>query len=149
MSIMYALLTSTGLIAISEMGDKTQLLALLLAAQFRKPSPIVLGIFVATVLNHAAAAWAGEWVASTVDPTYLRWALGLLFIGMAVSVFSPDSLAQRGTKVYTGSAFVSTGVTFFLAEIGNKDPDRYGSTCRAVRSAFARRCWHDSRHDDC
>jgi Ca2+/H+ antiporter, TMEM165/GDT1 family len=121
MSIMYALLTSTGVVAISEMGDKTQLLALLLGSHFRRPAPIVLGILVATVLNHTAAALAGEWVASAVDPVYLRWALGLLFIAMAVWALSPDRLKEgTGSKVYAGSAFLSTALAFFLAEIGDK-----------------------------
>ena len=118
---MYALFTSTGLVTISEIGDKTQLLALLLAARFHKPVPIVLGIFVATVLNHTAAALAGEWVASAIDPIYLRWGLGLLFIGMAVWALLPDRLDERaGSKVQAGSAFLTTAITFFLAEIGDK-----------------------------
>lgn len=118
---MYALLTSTGVVAISELGDKTQLLALLLASHFRKPLPIVLGIFVATALNHTAAAFAGAWVASAIDPTYVRWGLGLLFIAMAGWVLIPDKLGGAMTaKVFTGGAFLSTAVTFFLAEIGDK-----------------------------
>jgi putative Ca2+/H+ antiporter (TMEM165/GDT1 family) len=118
---MYALLTSTGVVAISEIGDKTQLLAFLLAARFRKPVPIILGIFVATVMNHTAAALAGEWVASTVDPSYLQWGLGLLFIGMAVWALIPDKLDEsEGSKIYAGGAFLSTTVAFFLAEIGDK-----------------------------
>src|SRR5919199_1549552 len=118
---MYPLLTSTGVVAISEIGDKTQLLALLLACRFRKPVPIILGIFVATVLNHTAAALAGEWVASVVDPTYLRWGLGVLFIGMAAWALIPDKLDEgEGSKVYAGGAFLSTTIAFFLAEVGDK-----------------------------
>lgn len=118
---MYALFTSTGLVTISEIGDKTQLLALLLAARFHKPVPIVLGIFVATVLNHTAAALAGEWAAAAIDPIYLRWGLGLLFIGMAVWALLPDRLDDgAGSKVQAGSAFLTTAITFFLAEIGDK-----------------------------
>lgn len=118
---MYALFTSTGLVTISEIGDKTQLLALLLAARFHKPVPIVLGIFVATVLNHTAAALAGEWVASAVDPIYLRWGLGLLFIGMAAWALLPDRLDERaGSKIQAGGAFLTTAIAFFLAEIGDK-----------------------------
>src|SRR3954451_1966554 len=118
---MYALFTSTGLVTISEIGDKTQLLALLLAARFHKPVPIVLGIFVATVLNHTAAALAGEWLASAVDSVYLRWGLGLLFIGMAAWALLPDRLDERaGSKVQAGGAFLTTAITFFLAEIGDK-----------------------------
>ena len=118
---MYALLTSTGVVAISEIGDKTQLLALLLASHFRKPLPIALGIFVATVLNHTAAALAGEWVGSTIDPVYPRWGLGLLFIAMAGWVLTPDKLSEgMSAKVYADGAFLSTAIAFFLAEIGDK-----------------------------
>src|ERR687886_3024888 len=101
---MYSLLTSTGVVAISEIGDKTQLLALLLACRFRRPVPILLGIFIATVLNHTAAALAGEWVASVVDPTLLRWGLGLLFIGMAAWALVPDKLDDGdGVTAYAGA----------------------------------------------
>lgn len=118
---MYALLASTGAVAISEIGDKTQLLALLLAARFRKPVPIILGIFVATVLNHTGAAAAGEWVARTVDPLYLRWILGVLFLGMAGWALIPDKLDDGAdARTYAGGAFVSTTIAFFLAEIGDK-----------------------------
>src|SRR5690349_23217316 len=108
---MYALLTSTGVVAISEVGDKTQLLALLLASHFRQPLPIVLGILVATVLNHTAAALTGEWIAATIDPAYLRWGLGLLFIAMAGWVLIPDQLSERtSAKIYAGGAFLSTAI---------------------------------------
>jgi putative Ca2+/H+ antiporter (TMEM165/GDT1 family) len=119
---MYPLLTSTGVVAISEIGDKTQLLALLLACRFRKPVPIILGIFVATVLNHAAAALVGGWVATVVDPAILRWALALLFIGMAVWALIPDKIDNdEGTRFLAGAGpFVATTVAFFLAEMGDK-----------------------------
>jgi putative Ca2+/H+ antiporter (TMEM165/GDT1 family) len=119
---MYALLTSIGVVAVSEIGDKTQLLALLLAARFKKPVPIILGILVATLLNHAAAAFAGEWIASAVDPTYLRWGLGVLFIGMAAWALIPDKLDDNaGAKDYLGGGpFLATAIAFFLAEIGDK-----------------------------
>jgi Ca2+/H+ antiporter, TMEM165/GDT1 family len=118
---MYALLASTGVVAISEIGDKTQLLALLFAARFRKPWPILLGIFTATVLNHTAAALAGEWIASAIGETYLRWGLGLLFIGMAVWAIVPDELDERArSRAYAGGAFLSTTIAFFLAEMGDK-----------------------------
>ncbi len=118
---MYSLATSAGVVAISEIGDKTQLLALLLACRFRKPIPIVCGIFIATVANHLVAALAGEWVAATVDPTILRWGLGVLFVAMAVWALIPDKIdADEAAKIYAGSAFVSTTVAFFLAEIGDK-----------------------------
>jgi putative Ca2+/H+ antiporter (TMEM165/GDT1 family) len=119
---MYSLLTSTGVVAISEIGDKTQLLALVLACRFRRPVPIILGILVATVLNHTAAALAGEWVASAVDPTLLRWGLGLLFIGMAGWALIPDKLSEdEGARTYAGAGpFVATTIAFFLAEVGDK-----------------------------
>src|SRR5689334_4754914 len=119
---MYPLLTSTGVVAVSEIGDKTQLLALLLACRFRKPMPIILGTFVATALNHTAAALAGEWVASAVDPAYLRRGLGLLFIGVAGWALIPDKLDEKeSTATYAGAGpFVATAVAFFLAEIGDK-----------------------------
>jgi putative Ca2+/H+ antiporter (TMEM165/GDT1 family) len=118
---MYPFLTSAGVVAISEIGDKTQLLALILAVRFRKPIPIILGILVATLANHAAAAWAGEWIASAVDPTILRWVLGILFLGMAGWALIPDKIDKsEPQRAYAGGAFVATTVTFFLAEIGDK-----------------------------
>jgi len=118
---MYSLLTSAGVVAVSEIGDKTQLLALLLACRFRKPIPIVCGIFVATVANHLIAALAGEWVAQAVDPTVLRWGLGALFVAMAAWALIPDRIDDdESAKKYAGGAFVSTTVAFFLAEIGDK-----------------------------
>jgi putative Ca2+/H+ antiporter (TMEM165/GDT1 family) len=120
---MYSLVTSAGVVAVSEIGDKTQLLALLLACRFRKPIPIICGIFVATVTNHLLAALAGEWVAHAVDPTILRWGLGILFVAMAAWALIPDKIDEaEGEAVtkYAGGAFVSTTVAFFLAEIGDK-----------------------------
>src|SRR3954470_24129448 len=82
--LMEAFLVSTGIVALAEMGDKTQLLALLLAARFRKPWPIVLGIFTATIVNHALAGAVGAWVTQVLGETALRWILGGSFIAMAV-----------------------------------------------------------------
>jgi len=118
---MYPFLTSAGVVAISEIGDKTQLLALILAVRFRKPVPIILGILVATLANHAAAALAGGWIASAVDPTILRWMLGILFLGMAGWALIPDEIDEsEHQRAYAGGAFVATAVAFFLAEIGDK-----------------------------
>jgi putative Ca2+/H+ antiporter (TMEM165/GDT1 family) len=118
---MYALLTSVGVVAISEIGDKTQLLALLLAMRFRRPLPIVAGILVATVANHLIAALVGASVARAIDPTYLRWGLGILFIAMAGWTLIPDKLEDGdGARRYAGGAFVSTTVAFFMAEMGDK-----------------------------
>ena len=121
MNLMYALFTSTGVVVISEVGDKTQLSALLLASHFRKPLPIALGILVATVLNYTAAALAGEGIGATIDPAHLRWGLGLLFIVMAGWVLRPDELSEKtSAKIYAGGAFLSTVIAFFLAEISDK-----------------------------
>jgi len=118
---MESLLISTGAVAISEIGDKTQLLALLLASRFRRPIPIILGIFVATVANHTLAALLGNWIGDAIAPELLRWALGALFIGMAIWALVPDSVDREDAANLTaGGAFMVTTVSFFLAEIGDK-----------------------------
>ena len=119
---MEAFLVSLGVVAISEIGDKTQLLALVLAARFKRPLVIIAGIFVATVFNHAAAGLVGGWVASAVDPASLRWALGLIFIAMGIWAVIPDTLEEtRVRDAATGMAiFWITAVSFFIAEIGDK-----------------------------
>lgn len=118
--MLYALLVSTGLVALAEIGDKTQLLALLLAARFRAPMPIITGIFVATVINHAGAAVLGAWVAELVSPTVLRWALGLSFLAMAAWMLIPDTVEDEEGAAYRYGPFVATVITFFLAEMGDK-----------------------------
>lgn len=118
---MHAFITSTGLVTLSEIGDKTQLLALLLATRFQKSFPIILGILVATLANHTLAAWAGEWIAGALGEQRLRWILGGLFMAMAVWVLVPDKMDEKEAVLTgTGSAFFITVVTFFLAEIGDK-----------------------------
>jgi Ca2+/H+ antiporter, TMEM165/GDT1 family len=118
---MHAFLVSTGIVAVSEIGDKTQLLALLLAARFRRPVPIILGILAATTLNHALAALLGAWVADAVPAEVLRWGLALCFLAMAAWALIPDRLDEaRIANVAAGSAFVATAVAFFCAEIGDK-----------------------------
>ena len=118
---MNVLLTSTGVIALAEMGDKTQLLALLLAARFRKPVPIILGILVATLVNHGIAGFVGAWVGSWLTPQVLRWSVGLLFLGMAVWTMIPDRIEEGEAQVATRlGVFGATLVTFFLAEMGDK-----------------------------
>ena len=118
---MEAFLVSTGIVALAEMGDKTQLLALLLAARFRKPWPIVWGIVVATLANHALAGALGAWVTTFLGPTTLRWVLGGSFIAMALWMLIPDKLEEgdANTKPRFG-VFVTTLVAFFLAEMGDK-----------------------------
>jgi putative Ca2+/H+ antiporter (TMEM165/GDT1 family) len=118
---MEAFLISTGIVALAEMGDKTQLLSLVLAARFRKPWPIVLGIFVATLLNHALAGAVGSWVTTWLGPTALRWVLGLSFIAMAVWMLIPDKLDDEADEdAPRRGVFMTTLVAFFLAEMGDK-----------------------------
>jgi putative Ca2+/H+ antiporter (TMEM165/GDT1 family) len=116
-----AFLISTGIVALAEIGDKTQLLALLLAVRFKKPWPIVWGIFVATVLNHALAGALGAWLSTQISPQILRWILGVSFIAMAVWMLIPDRLDDESDKqpVRFG-VFGTTLVLFFLAEMGDK-----------------------------
>ncbi len=118
---MEAFFVSTAIVAIAEMGDKTQLLALVLAARFRKPWPIVLGILVATLANHALAGAAGAWVTTFLGPQTLRWVLGACFIAMAVWMLIPDKLDEEETSgVSRWGVFGTTLVAFFLAEMGDK-----------------------------
>ena len=118
---MEAFLLSTGIVALAEMGDKTQLLSLVLAARFKKPWPIVAGILLATLLNHALAGAAGAWVMAAVGPTVMRWVLGLSFIAMAVWMLIPDKLDADEVKASRGlGVFAATTWAFFLAEMGDK-----------------------------
>ena len=118
---MEAFLVSTGVVALAEIGDKTQLLALVLAARFRKPVPIILGILVATLLNHALAGAAGAWIASMVGPTALRWILGLGFIAMAAWTLVPDKFDdEKDGAVGRFGVFGTTTLAFFLVEMGDK-----------------------------
>jgi putative Ca2+/H+ antiporter (TMEM165/GDT1 family) len=116
-----AFLVSTGVVALGEMGDKTQLLAMLLAVKFRKPVPIILGIFVATLFNHATAGLVGSWVASALGPTVLRWVIGVSFIAMAGWMLVPDKIdADEAATPQRFGVFGTTLVAFFLAEMGDK-----------------------------
>ena len=117
---MEAFFLSTGIVALAEIGDKTQLLALLLAARFKKPVPIILGIFVATVFNHAAAAWLGHVATGFVDMNILRWVLGISFIAMAVWMLIPDKLDDETNLFERFGVFGATCIAFFLAEMGDK-----------------------------
>ena len=117
---MEALLVSTGVVALGEMGDKTQLLAMLLAVKFRKPVPIILGIFVATLLNHATAGLVGGWVAGALGPDVLRWVIGISFIAMAGWMLIPDSIDADETTPQRFGVFGTTLIAFFLAEMGDK-----------------------------
>ncbi len=112
---------STGVVALAEIGDKTQLLAFLLAARFKKPMPIIAGIFVATVLNHGVAGALGTWITAMLSPEVLRWVLGVSFIGMAVWTLIPDKIEDDEAPVAQRfGVFGATLITFFLAEMGDK-----------------------------
>jgi putative Ca2+/H+ antiporter (TMEM165/GDT1 family) len=116
-----ALFVSTGVVALAEIGDKTQLLAFLLAARFKKPWPIIAGILCATVVNHAAAGALGAWITSAISPGVLRWVLGASFIGMALWTLIPDKIDEEETQVAQRfGVFGATALTFFLAEMGDK-----------------------------
>jgi Ca2+/H+ antiporter, TMEM165/GDT1 family len=111
---------STLVVAIAEIGDKTQLLALLLAARFRRPWPIIAGIFVATVLNHALAGWLGALVASYLTPEVLRWIVAGSFFAIGLWTLKPDTLDEDSETLPARGAFIATVIAFFLAEIGDK-----------------------------
>ena len=118
---MEALYISTGVVALAEMGDKTQLLAFILAARFKKPVPIILGILLATLVNHGLAGALGAWITSVVSPDVMRWVLGLSFIAMAIWTLIPDKIEEEETQIAQKlGVFGATLVTFFLAEMGDK-----------------------------
>ena len=116
-----ALWVSTGVVTLAEIGDKTQLLAFILAARFKKPIPIVLGILLATLFNHGLAGALGAWITTALDPEILRWALGVSFLAMAAWTLIPDKIEEEETTQGNHlGVFGATLVTFFLAEMGDK-----------------------------
>jgi putative Ca2+/H+ antiporter (TMEM165/GDT1 family) len=117
---MDAFLVSTGIVALAEIGDKTQLLAFLLAARFRRPLPIVCGIFVATIANHAFAAAVGALVSKLLGPDVMRWVLGIAFLGMAAWIMVPDEVDEDETPLARSGVFLTTMLAFFVAEMGDK-----------------------------
>lgn len=117
---MEAFLVSTGIVALAEIGDKTQLLAFLLAAKFRRPVPIILGILAATLANHAFAGAVGTWITTLMSPLVLRWVLGISFIAMAIWTLIPDKLDEEETPLAKMGVFGTTLIAFFLAEMGDK-----------------------------
>src|SRR5258708_31017370 len=119
-AIVEAFLVSLGIVALAEIGDKTQLLALVLAARYRRPVPVILGILVATLANHALAAWLGAGVAAALGPQALRWILGLSFLAMAAWTLIPDKLDKEKPKGPRLPPFPPTLVPFFLLDIAHK-----------------------------
>jgi putative Ca2+/H+ antiporter (TMEM165/GDT1 family) len=118
---MEALLISTGVVALAEIGDKTQLLAFILAARFKKPLPIIAGILCATVVNHGLAGALGAWITTTLSGDTLRWVLGASFIAMAIWTLIPDKIEEEETQIAKHlGVFGATLITFFLAEMGDK-----------------------------
>jgi putative Ca2+/H+ antiporter (TMEM165/GDT1 family) len=117
---MEALLTSTAVVALAEIGDKTQLLAILLATRFKKPLPIVLGIFAATIANHFLAALLGSEVAAIMDGQWFRYLIAVSFIAMAIWTLIPDKLDDLDEKPARFGVFVTTLIAFFLVEMGDK-----------------------------
>ena len=116
-----SLLVSTGVVALAEIGDKTQLLAFILAARFKKPLPIIAGILLATIVNHGLAGAVGAWMTAAITPEILRWFLGLSFLAMAVWTMIPDKIEDEETSIATRfGVFGATLVTFFFAEMGDK-----------------------------
>ena len=119
--LMEALFVSTGVIALAEIGDKTQLLAFILAARFKKPLPIIAGILAATLLNHGLAGAFGAWITTVISPDVMRWVLGGSFLGMAIWTLIPDKIEEEETQIASKlGVFGATFVTFFLAEMGDK-----------------------------
>ncbi len=117
---MEAFLVSTGVVALAEIGDKTQFLALVLAARFHRPCPIVAGILAATLANHACAGFLGSWITTFVDPAALRWVLGVSFLGMAAWILIPDRFDAADARPARFGVFATTLIAFFLVEMGDK-----------------------------
>jgi len=115
-----AFLVSTGLVALAEIGDKTQLLSLVLATRYRKPWPIVAGVLVSTLANHAAAGGLGAWITHVVGLATMTKVAGASFLAMAVWALIPDKLDEPATAATHGGVFASTVVLFFMAEMGDK-----------------------------
>ncbi|WP_415301801.1 TMEM165/GDT1 family protein [Alcaligenes sp. SJTW-7] len=117
---MEALFISTGVVALAEIGDKTQLLAFVLAARYKRPWPIILAIFIATLVNHGLAGAIGTWVPALLDPNVLRWVLGISFLAMAIWILIPDKIDDAEATRTRFGVFGTTLITFFLAEMGDK-----------------------------
>ena len=136
-TILEAFFISTGIVALGEIGDKTQLLAFVLAARFQRPLPIVFGILIATLLNHDIAASLGSWVTSLVEPKTLRWILGVSFIAMAGWMLIPDKFNKDDIKLARFGVFGTTLLAFFLAEMGDKTQIATVALAAQYRNLFA------------
>ncbi len=134
---MEAFLLSTAIVALAEIGDKTQLLAFLLAAKFRRPLPIIVAILLATLANHALAGAVGAWLVGQLGPHVLRWLLGISFIAMAVWMLVPDKLDGAGNRPSRFGAFGTTLIAFFLAEMGDKTQIATVALAAQYQSFFA------------
>lgn len=137
-SLMDAFLVSLGVVALAEIGDKTQLLAFVLAARFRRPWPVVAGIAVATLLNHGIAGWFGILLSGFAGAHWLRWLIGASFLLFAAWALIPDRLDEDEQRVAgSAGAFVATAVAFFLVEIGDKTQVATVALAAAYQSLFA------------
>ena len=145
---MEAFFVSTALVAVAEIGDKTQLLALMLAARYRKPLPIILGILCATLANHALAAWIGAEVAAWVGPETMRWILAVTFIVMAGWCLIPDKADEGPQAARKAGAFLATLVAFFLVEIGDKTQIATVALAARFESLTIVTARHHARHAD-
>ena len=134
---MEAFLVSTGIVALAEIGDKTQLLALILAARYRRPLPIITAMLLATVLNHLLAGVLGAWIAHQVGAHLMRWILGIAFIAMAVWIMIPDKLDEDMPNLRKMSVFNTTLVLFFFAEMGDKTQIATVALAAQYNSLFA------------
>ncbi len=134
---MQAFLVATGIVALAEIGDKTQLLAFILAARFRKPLPIIAGILIATLANHSFAGALGAWLTALMTPQTLRWVLGISFLGMAVWTLIPDKFDESDSKATRFGVFGTTLVAFFLAEMGDKTQIATVALAAQYQSFFA------------
>jgi putative Ca2+/H+ antiporter (TMEM165/GDT1 family) len=135
--LLQAFLVSLSTVAIAEMGDRTQLLSLVLAAKFRKPVPIIAAILLATIANHAVAGFVGVTFAQFLTPRILDIAVGLSMLGMAVWSLIPDKLDSDDAKTNGRGAFMATLIAFFIAEIGDKTQIATAALAAGYRDLFA------------
>ena len=146
-SAVEALLVSTMVVGLAEIGDKTQILSLMLAARFQRPLPIIFGILFATIANHAAAGLAGSYFGDLLSGPWLRWILGLSFLSVAVWALLPDKYEGNDKAIGRSGAFISTLVAFFLAEIGDKTQIATVGLAARFEQFLSGRHGHHARHD--